>query len=230
MRETKTVSRKMLEEQLIKVKREEIKFALRSETKMFENQTAPIKRKIESKIPAKLQETLEKAFEAGFKIVFEKGTGIVEKTYDKAARQEDFRKEHQGDARKPKATVVSELDKNAATAAMGNELLTTLEGSALGALGIGLPDIPVFIGMMMKSVYEISLSYGFSYEADREKLYILYLIGMGITTKEKKRSYEKKLERVAEESFTRGDIAPVLAQAIQISKLPSFSPRLWTSG
>ena len=50
------------------------------------------------------------------------------------------------------------------------------EGIATGLPGIGLPDIPLFIGMILKSIYEIALSYGFSYDTDGERIFILRLI------------------------------------------------------
>ena len=52
--------------------------------------------------------------------------------------------------------------------------LTTLEGAGLVFLGLGLPDIPLFIPMLL-NLYETALSYGFDYEKE-EKRYLLMLI------------------------------------------------------
>ena len=46
----------------------------------------------------------------------------------------------------------------------------------MGVLGIGLPDIPVFTGMILKNIYETALHYGYSYESREEKYFILLLI------------------------------------------------------
>ena len=46
----------------------------------------------------------------------------------------------------------------------------------MGVLGIGLPDIPVFTGMILKNIYETALQYGYSYETREEKYFILLLI------------------------------------------------------
>ena len=43
-------------------------------------------------------------------------------------------------------------------------------------MGIGLPDIPVFTGMILKNIYETALQYGYSYESREEKYFILLLI------------------------------------------------------
>ena len=42
----------------------------------------------------------------------------------------------------------------------------------MGVLGIGLPDIPVFTGMILKNIYETALQYGYSYESREEKYFI----------------------------------------------------------
>lgn len=39
-------------------------------------------------------------------------------------------------------------------------MISGVEGVGLGLLGIGLPDIPLFTAVILKSVYEIALSYG----------------------------------------------------------------------
>ena len=46
----------------------------------------------------------------------------------------------------------------------------------MGALGVGLPDIPVFVGVVLKSVYEVALSYGYRYDTPEEKYFILKII------------------------------------------------------
>ena len=44
----------------------------------------------------------------------------------------------------------------------------------MGALGVGIPDIPVFTGVILKSIYEVAMSYGFEYESDFEDWEVLY--------------------------------------------------------
>ena len=46
----------------------------------------------------------------------------------------------------------------------------------MGVLGIGLPDIPVFTGMILKNIYETALQYGSAMKAGKEKYFILLLI------------------------------------------------------
>ena len=48
------------------------------------------KTEIESKIPEKVYESLRSVFRKTFEIIFEKGTGIIEKTYNKEDIMKDF--------------------------------------------------------------------------------------------------------------------------------------------
>ena len=48
--------------------------------KHSDKSNSKINQLIEDKVPDKLQETLEKSFAKAFNLIFEKGTGIIEKT------------------------------------------------------------------------------------------------------------------------------------------------------
>lgn len=54
--------------------------------------------------------------------------------------------------------------------------VTAAEGIGLGVLGIGLPDIVVFTGFILRGIYETALQYGFTYDATEEKLLILKMM------------------------------------------------------
>jgi len=57
-----------------------------------------------------------------------------------------------------------------------NMAITSVEGIGLGALGIGLPDIVVFVGVLLKGMYEMSLRYGFDYDSEKERYFILKIM------------------------------------------------------
>ena len=59
---------------------------------------------------------------------------------------------------------------------MANVALTTVEGIGLGALGIGLPDIVLFVGMLLKGIYQTAIGYGFTYDSTGERLFILRMM------------------------------------------------------
>lgn len=55
-------------------------------------------------------------------------------------------------------------------------LVSGVAGVGMGLAGVGIPDIPVFTGMILKSIYEIALNYGFEYESEKERRFILLII------------------------------------------------------
>ena len=57
-----------------------------------------------------------------------------------------------------------------------NLLFSGVEGIGLGLLGVGLPDIPLFTALILKNLYELALHYGFSYDTEAERYWILLLI------------------------------------------------------
>ncbi len=131
---------------------------------------------IAEKVPDKLQQTLDAAFEKSFHLIFEKGTGVIEKTYNKDMLEKEFKVNLYANEVHGSRKSLHKFTQNANRAGAKNMLLSGVSGIGMGVLGVGLPDIPVFTGMMLKSVYEIALHYGFDYESEAEKYFILLLI------------------------------------------------------
>jgi len=128
------------------------------------------------KVPDKLQETLDAAFAKAFEMIFEKGTGIIEKTYKKDELEHEFQVNQYAASIKENKKTLRKFGKKTSSANAKNLLLTSVEGVGMGALGVGLPDIPVFVGVLLKSVYEVALNYGYRYDTPEEKYFILKLI------------------------------------------------------
>ncbi len=128
------------------------------------------------KVPAKLQDTLDAAFAKAFATIFEKGTGIIEKTYKKDELEHQYQVNAFATDLKESKKNLRSFGKQAGAANAKNLVLTSVEGIGMGALGVGLPDIPVFVGVVLKSVYEVALSYGYRYDTPEEKYFILKII------------------------------------------------------
>ena len=127
-------------------------------------------------VPDGMQDKLDAAFVKAFQLVFEKGTGIIEKTYDKQKRQEDYEiAEYAASVREDRKHVRA-FRREAGSRARQNLLLSSVEGIGLGLLGVGLPDIPLFVSVVLKTLYEISLSFGYDYDRMEERLFQLRLI------------------------------------------------------
>ncbi len=131
---------------------------------------------LEEKVPPKLQETLDLAFEKAFALVFEKGTGMIEKTCRKETREKEFQLNQCADEIYRSRKSLHAFSKRATQANAVNLALSGVSGIGLGLLGIGIPDIPVFTGMLLKSVYETAMSYGIDYNKDYERYFILIVI------------------------------------------------------
>ena len=187
----------LINKQIKIIEKKEAKLLKEPKDSYIKEKISPIKNKLEDKIPEKLQSTLEIAFQKGFKLVFDKGIGIIEKTYNK----ESINMEHDINAyavnKYPSKKNLKKIDKAANKKSIINKSITAIEGGGLGLLGIGLPDIPVYIAVILKSIYEISLSYGFDYSTETEKAYILTLISSAVTKGAERKHYFDKLDILA---------------------------------
>jgi len=161
-------------------------------SKRAEKSDSGLNQLLEKKIPAGLQNTLDTAFGKAFRMVFEKGTGVIEKTYNK----EEMKRKYQINEYAAKVygnrKALKVFSGKAKGAGAGNLLASGAAGVGLGVLGIGLPDIALFTGFMLKGLYEIALNYGFDYEDEEEKKFLLLLIRGAL-------SYGKELQSINEE-------------------------------
>lgn len=145
-------------------------------SKGAEKKASAFNKMLEEKVPQKLQGTLNLAFAKAFGLVFEKGTEIIEKTYRREDTERLFKVNSYALRLREDKKGLRQFSKQAGKAGQKNLLLAGIEGIGLGTLGIALPDIPLFVGMLLKSAYETALHYGYGYEAAEEKYFILRLI------------------------------------------------------
>lgn len=131
---------------------------------------------LESKIPAKVYDNLRAAFGKAFSLIFEKGEVIIEKTYNKDAILKDFAVRDYAVEIKGSRKELKAVRQKSGAADFANAAVSTVEGIGLGILGIGLPDIVIFIGILLKGIYEAALNYGFDYDDPKEKLLILKMM------------------------------------------------------
>lgn len=134
------------------------------------------KEKLEQKIPAKLYENLRTAFGKAFSIVFEQGTGVIEKTISKENLIKDYEVQNYAVELKGTRRELKQLRRKASASEVRDIAVTSAEGIGLGVLGIGLPDIVIFIGFILRGIYETALHYGFTYDTPEEKLLILKMM------------------------------------------------------
>ena len=153
--------------------------------KRLEGPTFLLINKLDRFIPKKLSGTLDAAFAKGFALIFEKGTGIIEKTYNKEKKKASFKINTYASEVMADKQSVRNFTKQAKSAKATNLLVSSVEGIGLGLVGAGIPDIPLFAAVVLKSVYEVALSYGYDYQTDEEKVFILKVIEVALYDEEK---------------------------------------------
>ena len=71
---------------------------------------------------------------------------------------------------------LSKLGAKAAARASANMVFSTVQGGLMGVFGIGLPDVPIFLAAVFKTLFEISLRFGYPYNTRQEQLYQMLVI------------------------------------------------------
>ncbi len=138
--------------------------------------------RLEKKIPEKVYAGLESAFCKGFSLVFQQGAGVIEKSCRKEELMADHDIHDYAVQRKGGRKELRQLRKSARRSDLRNLAVTTAEGVGLGVLGIGMPDIVLFLGLLLKGVYETALHYGFGYESRKEQYLILKMLEASLSS------------------------------------------------
>lgn len=154
------------------------------------------KEKLEQKIPVKIYDNLRAAFCKAFSVVFEQGTGIIEKTIRKDQLEKDYEIQNYAIGIKGTRKELKQLRKKAGASGVRDMAVTAAEGIGLGVLGIGLPDIVVFTGFILRGIYETALQYGFTYDATEEKLLILKMMETSLSRGEEWVRVNAEVDRI----------------------------------
>ncbi len=152
---------------------------------------------IREKIPEKLMDQLEGAFEKGFSLLFKKGDPLLDILGVKKARQgfEPFGESLQ---RMIYRGTLEAVDESAGSRIAMTKGITTLEGSGLGVFGIGLPDIPIFLAMLLKTSAEIAAGYGIDFRDKREKQYTIALLCTVFSRGEERQAFSQACDALGE--------------------------------
>ena len=134
------------------------------------------KKDLENKIPEKVLTNLQGVFYKAFQIIFDKGTELIEKTYKREEITKDFLvRDYAIDLEMNQKDLLM-LNASSELSNLVSLVASTVEGVGLGALGIGLPDIVLFVSVILRGCYETALRYGFSYDSPEERYFILTVL------------------------------------------------------
>lgn len=129
-----------------------------------------------AKIPQRLRSTLNAAFAKAFELIYKSGTPLIDKTYNKQNAEEQHQiNRYTYEVRKNKKSLRAFSRQSNSSNAV-NLLISGVEGIGLGLVGCGIPDIPLLTAVILRSLYEISTSYGYDYTKPEEQLYQLLII------------------------------------------------------
>lgn len=191
-----------LDKEWAKVEKDEGRFI----TRQLDKEDSKLNKFLEDKVPAGLQSTLDGAFAKAFHTVFEKGTDLIEKTYKKDEMQKDYKINAYAASVKENKKNLKAFSKKASGAGKANLFISGASGIGMGVLGVGIPDIVVFTSLMLRSVYEISLSYGFDYKDAEEKKFILLTIQGAVTHDTKLLKINEELNHFIEHGYFKSAI------------------------
>lgn len=186
-----------LEKEWYKLQKQEIDFLV----KHVRKDDSKLNLLLEDKVPEGLQATLDKAFFKAFQLIFEKGTGIIEKTYDKEKIEIDYQVGEITAEINDDQKALKSFSSKAKNSSALNTLISGVSGVGMGVLGVGLPDIFIFTGMLLKNVYQIALNFGYEYESEEEKKFILLLIQGALSSGQELKDINAEIDK-----YIEGDI------------------------
>ena len=130
----------------------------------------------EDRVPKEIQSKLNEAFCKAFQVIFDRGMPAVERTINRRGIENRWEENiHHAQILRDTSSIQN-ISREATKDSMRGMILSGVSGVGLGVLGIGLPDVPVFAGMIMRDVCTRALNYGYHYDTDEEKYFILLLI------------------------------------------------------
>lgn len=160
--------------------------------------TGSVREKIEDKIPEKLEGTLNTAFNAAFKMVFQEGKALIKKTYDGDALKSEYASKRVGAQARGDRSLIKKLRKPSEKRYLKSLGVATTEGVGLGLLGIGLPDIPILIGSMIRTCTVAAQSHGLDTERQDEQVYMLLLIRLAAMPVDERAMVNRQLDALGD--------------------------------
>ena len=127
-------------------------------------------------VPEKVHAGLRAAFTRAFALLIEKVTPLLDKTLDRTALSDEYRIGDYAVHLKASRKALRRMRRDAGRAALAGSAVTALEGIGLGALGIGMPDIALFLGILMRSTLSTAARWGFNGTSPGEQLLILRMM------------------------------------------------------
>ena len=188
---TKSSLQKSCKKELAYIQRKEEIFR-----KSAEKEPANWNRNLSDKIPDKVTASLQAAFAKTFTIVFERGTTVISSAYNKDNLEQNHKIQDDTIRVKGSRRELKRIRKMAAKHNLANSALATAEGAGLGILGIGMPDIVIFTGVLLRGAYECSAQYGYDSSLPHERYLILCMMEAALLRKDDWEQANRNVDRL----------------------------------
>lgn len=127
-------------------------------------------------VPDRARQALTAAFVKAFEVVLDKGDGLIRKGLDTEGLRAAFAAQDRQAMARMSRKHLRAVGAQARRVRRRGAGVALAEGVGLGLVGVGLPDIPLFLGVVLRGVYQIARSYGFDDRIPAERAYLLALI------------------------------------------------------
>ena len=170
------MAKSVLEKEIARFRRSERRFLNKHQNK----QPGKLETMLEEKIPDKLESTLDAAFAKAFKLIFSKGSYIISKSFSASKLINEF----EGDSVQleifGRGKDIRKFRKRATATGTAHTMVSAVTGITLGIVGAWVPDIVIFISLVMRNLYQIAMRYGYEYDTDEEKKFMLRVIAAAV--------------------------------------------------
>lgn len=217
------MAKTVLQKEIARLRRAETRYVRKFQNK----QPSELDRLLEDKVPEKLESTLDAAFLKAFDLIFSKGSALISKSFSNDKLIQEFEADAADLEETGKGREMRRFKRRAAVTGTAHTMLSTVTGLTLGAFGAWIPDIVIFLSVLFRNLYKISMQYGYAYDTDDEKRFMLRVIAAAVRDGDELVEADKELNRIIRAGlFTddssvdevKEDAARALAHALLLMK------------
>lgn len=186
------MAKTVLEKEIARYKRAEARFVRRNQNK----EPTKLDKFLEEKIPDKLESTLNAAFAKAFHLIFSKGSWLIEKTFSTDRLVLEFELDNAQLEDTGRGRDMRKFKKRAAVTGTAHTMISGLTGITLGIMGAWMPDIVIFLSLVIRNIYQIAMRYGYDYTSDDEKKFMLRVIATAVLEGDELLKANKELNKL----------------------------------
>jgi len=170
------MAKTVLEKEIARLNRAEKRFLKKHRYK----EPTKLDKLLEEKVPEKLESTLDAAFAKAFNFIFSKGSFLIEKSFSTDKLITEFENDIAMLEETGRGREMRKFKWRASVSGSAHTIFSTVTGIALGITGAWIPDIIVFLSLVLRNMYTISMRYGYEYSSEEEQKFILRIISTAV--------------------------------------------------